>query len=204
MYLHQVEMESSSNFVIPQFTVTINPMEPDEFTFIPDSPELCSSGGPALRSRRSSMDMFHKSRTGSLSSLVGDNQHLRRGSIASSLGSTTSLAERGRFLGLTVRRSDQRRVSDISCINQLKQDMGMSHLSSEFYEVVEIDPNVHISLDSIHQRVLERCANKYQQQKPPSKGPMYFVLVSLFLTAVGITGCLWLKNFAPDLNIAHS
>ena len=115
-----------------------------------------------------------------------------------SIGSASSIMEEDDTSMLTLSSCDVRRVSDISHINQLRREIpGMSHLASEFYTVRKLADPDNISLDSLHVRTLSRCA-KYQVLPPSSQSRTnkYFVIITTFLTIMGISYGFWLKNFS--------
>ena len=114
-----------------------------------------------------------------------------------SIGSASSFDEEDDTNALAAGSSrDIRRVSDISHINELRREIsGLSHLASEYYEVKKADPD-NISLDSIHVRVLGRCA-KYQVRETKSdRSSRYFVIITTSLTIIGISCGFWYKNFS--------
>lgn len=153
----------------PLITVTINPLEQDEVTFIPPSPPLEENGAK---------DFFTE-------------RHL-------SIGSCGSLnEEEDRMLGSRLRANNSfRRVSDISHIKQLRREVpGLSHLASEFYEVTTADPD-NISLDSIHIRVLDRCVTKFQPPDRSATTSRWFVIITTGLTLLSFTYIFWFKNFS--------
>ena len=128
-----------------------------------------------------------------------------------SIGSAGSIIledEDSNMLGLS--STDVRRVSDISHIHQLRQEVpGMSHLASQYYTVRKITDPDAISLDSLHVRTLARC-QKYQILPPSSqkRSNRYFVIVTTTLTIMGISYGFWLKNFSdisfvPQENIEN-
>ena len=99
----------------------------------------------------------------------------RKESIGS-VGSSILDEEDSNMLSLST--SDVRRVSDISHINQLRQEVpGMSHLASQYYTVRKITDPDAISLDSLHVRTLARC-HKYQElpTSSQSRNNRYFVI----------------------------
>ena len=153
----------------PLITVTINPLEKNEITFVPSSPLT------APRGRTLMDDEERKLSIGSASSLDDEDD---RNALAA--GSSR----------------DIRRVSDISHINELRREIsGLSHLASEYYEVKKADPD-NISLDSIHVRVLGRC-DKYQVRETKSdRSSRYFVIITTSLTIIGISCGFWYKNFS--------
>ena len=160
----------------PLITVTINPLEKDEMTFVPPSP-LAEQRGRTLMD-----DEERKLSIGSASSFdeEDDANHLR-------------LASR-----------DIRRVSDISHINELRREIsGMSHLASEYYEVkTTADPD-NISLDSIHVRVLSRCAKYQVRESKSDRSSRYFVIITTSLTIIGISCGFWYKNFSGLADESH-
>ena len=98
-----------------------------------------------------------------------------------------------------------RRVSDISYFNHLRREIsGLSHLNSEFYAVKKVENPDTISLDSLHVRVLSRCA-KYQVLHPSSesRNNRYFVIITISLTIMGITFGFWIKNFSSMAQFGH-
>ena len=131
-------------------------------TFIPESPDY--NAGPLYKERSASsgsIKPFRRRSLGSINSLCASHDDVRicaRGVSPvmrrSSIGSASSLND-GRHLGLLSvtgnSRMGQRRVSEISIFNQLKNEMGVGHITSEFYEMIRIDPD-NISLDSIHEK----------------------------------------------------
>jgi len=154
----------------PLITVTINPLEQDEVTFIPTTPPVEENGTKEFFSER----------------------HL-------SIGSAGSLDMEGeeRLLGHRLQgQSSFRRVSDISHIKELRKEVpGFSNLTSEFYEVVTTaDPDT-ITLDSLHVRVLARCVTKYQ---PPDRkdASKWFVIITTLLTLLSFSYIFWFKNFS--------
>ena len=160
----------------PLITVTINPLEKNEITFVPTSP-LTGPRGPTLMD-----DEERKLSIGSASSFDEEDD-------------TNALA--------TGSSRDIRRVSDISHINELRREIsGLSHLASEYYEVKKADPD-NISLDSIHVRVLGRCA-KYQVRETKSdRSSRYFVIITTSLTIIGISCGFWYKNFSGMADEDH-
>ena len=157
----------------PLITVTINPLEQDEGTFIPPSPML---------ERKNTCFDERKSSIGSSSSMEEEDMSM---------------------LGLS--SCSVRRVSDISHINQLRREIsGLSHLASEFYTVKKADDPDNISLDSLHVRVLSRCA-KYQVIPPSSQSRTnkYFVIITTSLTIMGISYGFWFKNFSDVSHFGH-
>jgi len=52
--VHQARSGSAGEMVIPTFTVTVNPMEADEMTFVPDSPTKQAQAEAEKRQRRQS------------------------------------------------------------------------------------------------------------------------------------------------------
>jgi len=155
----------------PLITVTINPLEKDEITFVPSSPMTEPRG-----------------RT-----LMDDEERKL------SIGSASSFDEEDDMNALRLVGSsrDIRRVSDISHINELRREIsGLSHLASEYYEVKTTTDPDNISLDSIHVRVLSRCA-KYQVRETKSdRSSRYFVIITTSLTIIGISCGFWYKNFS--------
>ena len=152
----------------PLITVTINPLEKNEMTFVPPS--------PMAEGRRR---------------LEEDERKLSIGS-ASSLDEDPELD--GHTLGL--RNCDIRRVSDISHINELRREIsGLSHLASEYYEVKKIDPD-KLSLDSIHLRVLSRCTKYQMIESKSDRASRYFVIITTSLTIFGISCGFWYRNFS--------
>ena len=118
----------------PLITVTINPLEQNEITFVPPSPMV--EARPRL-----------------------DTEDERKLSIGSASSFDEDPEQDNSLVAGQPRDGAIRRVSDISHINELRREIsGLSHLASEFYEVKKIDPD-KLSLDSIHLRVLSRCAN---------------------------------------------
>ena len=159
----------SSQAAKPLIPVTINPLEKNEVTFIPPS--------PLLESRKTSFCERERQE---------------------SIGSASSILEEEEPRMLSLSSCDVRRVSDISHIHQLRQEVpGMSHLASEFYTLRKLSDPDNISLDSIHVRTLSRCA-KYQVLPPTSqsRNNKYFVVITTTLTILGITYGFWLKNFS--------
>ena len=153
----------------PLITVTINPLEKNEITFVPSSPLT------APRGRTLMDDEERKLSIGSASSLEEEQEEERNGLAAGS-------------------NRDIRRVSDISHINELRREISGLRLTSEYYEVKKADPD-SISLDSIHVRVLGRCA-KYQVRETKSdRSSRYFVIITTSLTIIGISCGFWYKNF---------
>ena len=121
-----------------------------------------------------------------------------------SIGSASSFDEEDDMNALATGSSrDIRRVSDISHINELRREIsGLSHLASEYYEVKKADPD-NISLDSIHVRVLGRCA-KYQVRETKSdRSSRYFVIITTSLTIIGISCGFWYKNFSGMADEDH-
>ena len=153
----------------PLITVTINPLEKNEMTFVPPS--------PMVEARRRLEEDERKLSIGSASSLDEDPEVDRNS------------------LGL-MRNSDIRRVSDISHINELRREIsGLSHLASEFYEVKKIDPD-KLSLDSIHLRVLSRCTKYQMIESKSDRTSRYFVIITTSLTIFGISCGFWYRNFS--------
>lgn len=151
----------------PLITVTINPLEKNEMTFVPPS--------PMVEARRRLEEDERKLSIGSASSLDEDPEDMN------SLG---------------LRNSDIRRVSDISHINELRREIsGLSHLASEFYEVKKIDPD-KLSLDSIHLRVLSRCTKYQMIESKSDRASRYFVIITTSLTIFGISCGFWYRNFS--------
>lgn len=158
----------------PLITVTINPLEQDEVTFIPNSP-------PTEDTR--ARDFFQE-------------RHFSMVSIGSAGSLDTEGDERNRLQ--TGGRGSFRRVSDISHIKQLRKEVpGFSHLASEYYEVREVDPDSdNISLDSLHIRVLERCVTKYQPPDRSAYASKWFVIITTGLTLLSFSYIFWFKNFS--------
>ena len=97
-----------------------------------------------------------------------------------------------------------RRVSDISHINELRREIsGLSHLASEFYEVKKTSDPDNISLDSIHLRVLSRCAKYAMIESKSDKASRYFVIITTSLTIFGISCGFWYKNFSGFADDSH-
>ena len=154
----------------PLITVTINPLEKNEMTFVPPSPMV------EARRRLETEEDERKLSIGSASSLDEDPE------------------ENMDTLGL--RNCDIRRVSDISHINELRREIsGLSHLASEFYEVKKIDPD-KLSLDSIHLRVLSRCTKYQMIESKSDRASRYFVIITTSLTIFGISCGFWYRNFS--------
>ncbi|TRY79497.1 hypothetical protein TCAL_17080 [Tigriopus californicus] len=188
-----------TSLVIPTFTVTINPLEDDEITFVPDSPTTC----PPSKTLSESIDSNNLNETGKRNGSI-DNHNLtceelddRRCSIGSA--SSLQLDNRLGVPDLTIRR-----VSEISHINELRQGIsGMEHINSECYEVVrDVNPDT-FSLDSIHQTVFKRCQNKYVPPQRSSTQNKCFVIVTSGCTIFGIIYGFWYKNFGPGAHDLH-
>jgi len=163
----------------PLITVTINPLEQDEVTFIPTSPPM-----EETRAR----DFFQE----------------RHFSIGSAGSLDTEGDDRNRLQ--TVGRGSFRRVSDISHIKQLRKEVpGFSHLASEYYEVREVEPgdSDNISLDSLHIRVLERCVTKYQPPDRSAYASKWFVIITTGLTLLSFSYIFWFKNFSEVSSEDH-
>ena len=161
----------------PLITVTINPLEKNEITFVPSSP-LTGPRGPTLM----------------------DDEERKL-----SIGSASSFDEEDDMNALNATGSsrDIRRVSDISHINELRREIsGLSHLASEYYEVKKADPD-SISLDSIHVRVLGRCAKYQVRESKSDRSSRYFVIITTSLTIIGISCGFWYKNFSGMAEEEH-
>jgi len=161
----------------PLITVTINPLEQDEVTFIPNSPpmEVDTRGRDFFQERHLSIGS-----AGSLDTEGDDRNRLQ-----------------------AVGRGSFRRVSDISHIKQLRKEVpGFSHLASEYYEVREVDPDDsdNISLDSLHIRVLERCVTKYQPPDRTAYASKWFVVITTGLTLLSLSYIFWFKNFSEPVS----
>ena len=153
----------------PLITVTINPLEKDEMTFVPPSPMTEQRG-----------------RT-----LMDDEERKL------SIGSASSFDEEDDANTLRLASRDIRRVSDISHINELRREIsGLSHLASEYYEVKTTTDPDNISLDSIHVRVLSRCAKYQVRESKSDRSSRYFVIITTSLTIIGISCGFWYKNFS--------
>ena len=153
----------------PLITVTINPLEKDEMTFVPPS--------PMIEPRKMIGEEDRKLSIGSASSFDDDPDH--------------------NTLGL--RDCNIRRVSDISHINQLRREIsGLSHLASEFYEVKTMSDPDNVSLDSIHVRVLSRCAKYQMIESKSDRASRLFVIITTSLTILGISYAFFYKNFGYD------
>ena len=177
----QSQQNGSLRPLLPQplITVTINPLEKDEMTFVPPSPMI------ETRKRVEEQEEDRKLSIGSASSFDddpdGDNNML-------------GLADCGGI----------RRVSDISHINELRREIsGLSHLASEFYEVKKTSDPDNISLDSIHLRVLSRCAKYAMIESKSDKASRYFVIITTSLTIFGISCGFWYKNFSGFADDGH-
>jgi len=160
----------------PLITVTINPLEKDEMTFVPPSPMVESR-------KRLEEEEDRKLSIGSASSFDED-------------------PDDSNMLGLG--DCGIRRVSDISHINELRREIsGLSHLASEFYEVKKTSDPDNISLDSIHLRVLSRCAKYAMIESKSDKASRYFVIITTSLTIFGISCGFWYKNFSGFADDSH-
>ena len=122
----------------PLITVTINPLEKDEMTFVPPS--------PMIEPRK----------------LIGEDD--RKLSIGSASSFDEDPEPDHNTLGL--RDCNIRRVSDISHINELRREIsGLSHLASEFYEVKTMSDPDNVSLDRKSTRL---NSSHSQQSRMPS------------------------------------
>lgn len=188
-----------TSLVIPTFTVTINPLEDDEITFVPDSPTACPPSKTLSESVDNSKLNGTGKRNGSIDkhNLACDDMDDRRCSIGSA--SSLQLDNRLSVPDLTIRR-----VSEISHINELRQGIsGMEHINSECYEVVrDVNPDT-FSLDSIHKTVFKRCQNKYVPPQRSSTQNKCFVIVTSGCTIFGIIYGFWYKNFGPGAHDLH-
>lgn len=160
----------------PLITVTINPLEKDEMTFVPPS--------PMIEPRK----------------MIGDDD--RKLSIGSASSFDDDPDPDHNSLGL--RDCNIRRVSDISHINELRREIsGLSHLASEFYEVKTMSDPDNVSLDSIHQRVLSRCAKYQMIESKSDRASRLFVIITTSLTIFGISCGFWYKNFSGYAEDSH-
>ena len=201
-----------TSLVIPTFTVTINPLEDDEITYVPDSPTAQLAVKTLSEKVDNKVLSNHVSESaresaGSATTTVNNNNlisakledddEMRRCSI----GSASSLAMDNR---LGVPDLSIRRVSEISHINELRRGIsGMEHINSEHYEISR-EPNPDaISLDSIHKTVFRRCQNKYIPPQRSSTQNKCFVLVTTGFTVLGIVYGFWYKNFGPGADDHH-
>merc|ERR1711953_1052964 len=205
-------------FEIPTFTVTINPLESNEMTFVPGSPPSVNDSGSSsggLEGQPLISEAEAKQRKIANTTVIVDDEvknnllmlnngqdddELRRCSI----GSASSLQSDNRCtLGLPSTLGI-RRISEISHINELRRGVsGMEHLTTEFYEISR-EPNPDcISLDSIHKRVLKRCQNKYIPPQRSTTTNKCFVVVTSGFTILGIIYTFWYKNFGPGSDSEH-
>ena len=182
---------------IPTFTVTINPLEANEMTYVPESPQE--------EKRHNSLGAEMATSIANTTIVVDDDAMLgadededhRRCSIGSA-SSFQSDPQESNMQTLGLADLGIRRVSDISHINEIRREVsGMDHLASEFYEISR-EPNPDaISLDSIHKRVLKRCQNKYIPPQRSSMANKCFVVITTGFTFLGIVYGFWYKNFGP-------
>ena len=157
----------------PLITVTINPMEHNEVTFIPPS--------PMLEKKKISFD-DRKESIGSASSIMEEDE--------SSMLTLSSCDVR--------RVSDISHINELR-----REIPGMSHLASEFYTVRKLADPDNISLDSLHVRTLSRCSKyQVLPPSSQSRTNKYFVIITTTLTIMGISYGFWLKNFS-GISFSH-
>ena len=200
---------------IPTFTVTINPMEADEMTYVPESP---SFDNPPKRMSLDNdpnssevQDGNGNSTTGGAANVpantAGPGSHICPNDLddefrRSSIGSASSLLMEKSNLGIP-KDLQIRRVSEISHINELRREVsGMEHLGSEYYEIRDVNPDA-ISLDTIHQTIFKRCQNKYMPPQRSSTQNKCFVIITTAFTILGIIYGFWYKNFGPGSGLEH-
>ena len=197
----QDEVKSTTfqpQITIPTFTVTINPLEANEMTYVPESPKeeqvvANSVANTTIIVDDETMLNTEEDRRCSIGSASSFQSDPLESLAVNNPNNTLGLGD----LGI-------RRVSDISHINELRREVsGMDHFTSEFYEISR-EPNPDaISLDSIHKRVLKRCQNKYIPPQRSSTANKCFVVITTGFTFLGIVYGFWYKNFGPGVHDDH-